>query len=302
MSAYHTPVLLNESISALDIKKSGVYVDATLGGGGHTREILSRLGENGRLMVFDKDGDALDNAPKDKRVIVVHNNFRFIHNFVRFYGFNQVDGILADLGVSSHQFDTSERGFSFRFDAPLDMRMNILSEKSARDIINNYREEDLARIFWLYGEVENSKKAASLICSAREKAPINNTGDLTKALEKILPPTSEHKYLAKIFQALRIEVNGEMSSLEYFLRGAQKSLKKGGKLSVITYHSLEDRMVKNFLRSGSIDGKEETDIYGRKQPPFKAINKKPAVPAQEEIAGNTRARSAKLRIAEKIDG
>lgn len=302
MSAYHTPVLLNESITALDIKQSGVYVDATLGGGGHTKEILSRLGKNGRLMVFDKDGDALQNAPKDERVIVVHNNFRFIHNFVKFYGFDGVDGILADLGVSSHQFDTSERGFSFRFDAPLDMRMNILSDKSARDIINNYREEDLARILWLYGEVENSKKAASLICSAREKAPILNTSDLTKALEKILPPTSEHKYLAKIYQALRIEVNGEMSSLEYFLRGAQKSLKPGGKISVITYHSLEDRMVKNFLRSGSIDGKEEKDMFGRKKAPLRAINKKPELPSDEEIAENTRARSAKLRIGEKVDG
>lgn len=302
MSAYHTPVLLNESITALDIKESGVYVDATLGGGGHTREILSHLGKNGRLMVFDKDEDALKNAPKDKRVIVVHNNFRFIHNFVKFYGFDGVDGILADLGVSSHQFDTSERGFSFRFDAPLDMRMNVLAEKSARDIINNYREEDLARILWLYGEVENSKKAAALICAAREKAPIQNTSDLTKALEKILPPTSEHKYLAKIYQALRIEVNGEMSSLEYFLRGAQKSLKPGGKISVITYHSLEDRMVKNFLRSGSVDGKEEKDFYGKKIAPLKATNKKPALPAQEEIANNTRARSAKLRIGEKVDG
>jgi 16S rRNA (cytosine1402-N4)-methyltransferase len=302
MSTYHTSVLLKESISALNIQESGIYIDATLGGGGHSKEILSHLGKNGRLMVFDKDSDALNNAPKDKRVIVVHNNFRFIHNFVKFYGFDGVDGILADLGVSSHQFDTSERGFSFRFDTPLDMRMNILSDKSARDIINNYREEDLARIFKLYGEVENSKKVANLICTARAKAPIMNTSDLAKAIEKVLPSTSEHKFLAKIYQALRIEVNGEMSSLEYFLRGAQKSLNPGGKLSIITYHSLEDRMVKNFLKSGSIDGNIESDIYGNKKAPLRAINKKPALPAEEEIASNTRARSAKLRIGEKVNG
>ena len=269
MSTYHTSVLLKESISALNIKESGVYVDATLGGGGHTKEILSHLGKNGKLLVFDKDSDALKNAPSDKRVIVVHNNFRFIHNFVQYYGFSGVDGIIADLGVSSHQFDTSERGFSFRFDSPLDMRMNILSEKSAREIINNYREEDLERIFKLYGEVENSKKVAKLICIAREKAPIMNTSDLSKALEKVLPPTSEHKFLAKIYQALRIEVNGEMSSLEYFLRGAQKSLNPGGKLSIITYHSLEDRMVKNVMRSVSVDGKVESDIYGNKRSPLR---------------------------------
>src|SRR5574344_3059719 len=302
MSEYHIPVLLNESIAALKIKESGTYIDATFGGGGHSREILKRLGRKGRLIAFDRDQDAMANAPEDKRFTLIHNNFRFISNFIKYLDINSVDGILADLGVSSHQFDTSERGFSFRFDTPLDMRMNILSDKSARDIINNYREEDLARIFKLYGEVENSKKVANLICSARAKAPIMNTSDLAKAIEKVLPPTSEHKFLAKIYQALRIEVNGEMSSLEYFLRGAQKSLNQGGKISIITYHSLEDRMVKNFLKSGSIDGNIESDIYGNKKAPLRAINKKPALPAEEEIASNTRARSAKLRIGEKVNG
>lgn len=300
MSTYHTPVLLKESVSALDIKESGIYVDATLGGGGHTKEILSHLGKNGRLIVFDKDGDALKNAPDDKRVILVHNNFRFIHNFVKYYGFNGVDGILADLGVSSHQFDTSERGFSFRFDSPLDMRMNILAEKSAKDIINNYREEDLARIFKIYGEVEGSGKVAHLICIAREKAPIETTADLAAALDKIMPSNAPHKFLAKLYQALRIEVNGEMSSLEYFLRGSLKSLKPGGKLSIITYHSLEDRMVKNFMRSGNIDGQENKDSFGRKLSPVKSLTKKPSLPCEAEIASNTRARSAKLRIGEKI--
>ncbi len=301
MSTYHTPVLLKESVTALNINEEGIYVDATLGGGGHTKEILSRLGNKGRVIVFDKDSDALQNAPKDKRVIVVHNNFRFIHNFVKYHGFEQVDGILADLGVSSHQFDTSERGFSFRFDdAPLDMRMNILSEKSAKDIINNYREEDLARIFKIYGEVENSRKVANLICRAREKGKIETTAELCKVLEAVTPIATSKKYLAKIFQAIRIEVNGEMSSLEYFLRGALKSLKEGGIMSVITYHSLEDRMVKNFFRSGSVYGEEKKDSFGRKLTPIRPINKKPDLPLGDEIITNSRARSAKLRVAEKI--
>ncbi|MBR2298085.1 MAG: 16S rRNA (cytosine(1402)-N(4))-methyltransferase RsmH [Bacteroidales bacterium] len=302
MSTYHTPVLLQESVAGLDIKESGVYVDATLGGGGHTREILSHLGPKGRLMVFDRDSDALANAPKDKRIIVVHNNFRYIHHFVRYYGFEGVDGILADLGVSSHQFDTSERGFSFRFDAPLDMRMNTQAKKDARTIINEYEEEEIARLLKLYGEVDNSRKVASLICSARSHSPITTTGELTEAIKKVLPPVAEHKFLAKIYQALRIEVNGEMESLQYFLKGAERSLKPGGRLSVITYHSLEDRMVKNFIKTGSIDGNEEKDLYGRRLTTIKSVNKKPILPSDMEIAQNTRARSAKLRIGEKIDG
>lgn len=302
MSTYHIPVLLHESVSGLDIKESGVYVDATLGGGGHTREILSHLGPKGRLMVFDRDSDALANAPKDERVIVVHNNFRYVHHFVQYYGFEGVDGILADLGVSSHQFDTSERGFSFRFDAPLDMRMNTKSKRDAKAILNEYDEEEIAKLLKLYGEVDNSRKVANLICSARAKSPITTTGELTEALKKVLPPVAEHKFLAKIYQALRIEVNGEMESLQYFLKGAERSLKPGGRLSVITYHSLEDRMVKNFIKTGSIDGNEEKDLYGRRLATIKSVNKKPILPPDIEIAQNTRARSAKLRIGEKIDG
>ena len=302
MSTYHIPVLLHESVSGLDIKESGVYVDATLGGGGHTREILSHLGPKGRLMVFDRDSDALANAPKDERVIVVHNKFRYVHHFVQYYGFEGVDGILADLGVSSHQFDTSERGFSFRFDAPLDMRMNTKSKRDAKAILNEYDEEEIAKLLKLYGEVDNSRKVANLICSARAKSPITTTGELTEALKKVLPPVAEHKFLAKIYQALRIEVNGEMESLQYFLKGAERSLKPGGRLSVITYHSLEDRMVKNFIKTGSVDGNEEKDLYGRRLATIKSVNKKPILPPDIEIAQNTRARSAKLRIGEKIDG
>lgn len=300
MSTYHTSVLLQRSVEALNINRDGVYVDATLGGAGHTREILSHLSSKGRLIVFDRDSDALANAPKDDRLILVHNNFRFVHNFVRYSGFDKVDGILADLGVSSHQFDTSERGFSFRFDAPLDMRMNKLSSKTARDIINNYDKEQLKNILKTYGEVEYSGKIAGLICSSREKKSIETTQDLRQAIEKILPRNAEHKFLAKIYQALRIEVNGEMRSLENFLVGALASLKQGGRLSLITYHSLEDRMVKNFIRYGSIYGEQQSDIYGRLPSPLKAVNKKPELPTESEIASNTRARSAKLRIAEKI--
>ena len=302
MSTYHIPVPLHESIFGLDIKESGIYIDATLGGGGHSREILSHLGEKGRLMVFDRDSDAIRNAPDDKRVIVVHNNFRYIHHFVRYYGFDGVDGILADLGVSSHQFDTSERGFSFRFDAPLDMRMNTQGRIDARRVVNEYDEDKLASLLKIYGEVDNSRKVASLICSARSRSPINTTGELTEAIRKVLPPVAEHKFLAKIYQALRIEVNGEMESLEHFLTGAEKSLKPGGRLSVITYHSLEDRMVKNFIKTGTIDGNPKKDLYGKSMNNLKMVNKKPITPPEEEITQNTRARSAKLRIGEKTDG
>ena len=300
MSTYHTPVLLKESVSALDIKESGIYVDATLGGGGHTREILSHLGKDGKLMVFDRDTDALENAPKDKRIILVHNNFRYVHNFVLYHGINKVDGILADLGVSSHQFDTGERGFSFRFEAPLDMRMNTQAEKSAKDIVNTYDENELARIMYIYGELDNSRKIAHLICETRAKQEIKTTKDLYDALTPLLPKMAEHKFLAKIYQALRIEVNGEMTSLEHFLKEATASLKPGGKLSIITYQSSEDRMVKNCIRSGYIDCHIEKDLYGKIVKPLKAINKKPIIPSENEIAENTRARSAKLRIAEKI--
>lgn len=297
MSEYHTPVLLEESIAALDIKPDGVYVDATFGGGGHSGEILRRLGPKGRLIAFDKDTEALANAPKDKRLILVHNNFRFVHNFVKYNGFDKVDGILADLGVSSHQFDTSERGFSFRFDAPLDMRMNALAELNAEDVINTYEPEDLERILRIYGEVENSRRASECICRTREHARIHTTGELDKALESVLPKFQEHKYLAKVYQALRIEVNGEMADLKGFMEGSIKALRSGGRISVITYHSLEDRIVKNYFKAGNIDGEVRRDLMGRGESPYELVNRKPILPTEEEISGNTRARSAKLRAA-----
>lgn len=301
MSEYHNPVLLNESVTALiSNNASGIYADATFGGGGHSREILSRLTQAGRLLAFDRDSDALENKPSDGRLVLIHNNFRFIHNFVLNEGYTEgIDGILADLGVSSHQFDTAERGFSFRFDAPLDMRMNREARLNAAELVNTYSQEDLARILWLYGEVDSSRKMASLIVKARETKKIETTAELNKALEPALPRFAEHKELARVYQALRIEVNQEMKSLEKFLSGAAKSLKPGGRLVVITYHSLEDRMVKNFIKTGNIEGKDQRDIYGRTHAPLSAVNRKPVLPSEEEIAANTRARSAKLRTAVK---
>ncbi|MCQ2148842.1 MAG: 16S rRNA (cytosine(1402)-N(4))-methyltransferase RsmH [Bacteroidales bacterium] len=299
MSEYHTPVLLEESVSALVGNADGIYADATFGGGGHSREILSRLASGGRLIAFDRDAEACTNAVNDKRFTLIRNNFRFINNFAMQLGVH-FDGILADLGVSSHQFDTAERGFSFRFDAPLDMRMNPDGEKTAADIVNSYGQDELERVLRLYGEVEKSHKVAELIAAARTVRPIRTTVELNAAIEAVIPPFAEHKYLARVYQALRIEVNEEMRSLEKFLEGAKDCLKSGGRLAVITYHSLEDRMVKNFIRCGNVEGKEESDIYGRVTPPLKAVNRKPVLPGESEIAANTRARSAKLRIAEKI--
>jgi len=300
MSSYHTPVLLFESVSALAIKAGGVYIDATLGGGGHTREILSRLDSKGRLLVFDQDESALKNAPEDKRLILIHNNFRFIKNYMRFQGLKHADGILADLGVSSHQFDTSQRGFSFRFDSALDMRMNRNSTLDAAYVINEYPQQKLEWLLINWGEVENGKRVASLICNAREKGRINTTGELNTAISSVIPRQGEHKYLARIYQALRIEVNSEMKALEGFLCSSLDVLGSGGRLVVITYHSIEDRLVKNFFRSGNIYGKIEKDFYGAEKVPFRLINRKPLTPEEDEISGNTRARSAKLRVAEKI--
>ena len=299
MSEYHNPVLLNESVDALVINRDGAYADATFGGGGHSRAILQRLSPAGRLIAFDRDADAAANAPADPRFKLIHNNFRFIHNYALIEAPDGLDGVLADLGVSSHQFDTAERGFSFRFDGPLDMRMNVQGAKTAADIVNSYTQEELERIFKIYGEVDNARKLAQLIVAARSQAQILSTGDLGNAVAGALPSFAEHKYLAKVYQALRIEVNDEMRSLEKFLDGAAKSLKKGGRMAVITYHSLEDRMVKNFFRSGNVEGNEESDVYGRRNAPLKAVNRKPMLPEESEIEGNTRARSAKLRIAEK---
>ena len=301
MSEYHTSVLLDESVSALVDSVNGVYADATFGGGGHTAEILSRLSSNGRVLAFDRDSDAIANKPDDSRLTLIRSDFRWIHNHVLHQGYKDgIDGVLADLGVSSHQFDTAERGFSFRYEAPLDMRMNQEASMTAADIVNNYEYEELEKILRLYGEVDNSRKIAQLICKARETAPVATTTDLGKAIESALPKFAEHKFLAKVYQALRIEVNQEMKSLEKFLSGAAKALKPGGKLVVITYHSLEDRMVKNFIKAGNIEGKVEKDFYGNATAPLKAVNRKPILPQEEEIAANTRARSAKLRIAEKV--
>lgn len=300
MSAYHIPVLLEESVSALALKRGGVYADVTFGGGGHSRLILEKMDKESRLIAMDRDSEALENAPKDKRLILVHNNYRFLSNYVRYHGFDKLDGILADLGVSSHQFDTEERGFSFRFDSPLDMRMNTLAKHTAADILNSYQEESIADILYKYGEVEKSRRIAQLICREREKSEIKTTGHLNSLLAPVLPKFSEHKYLAKIYQALRIEVNEEMRALELFLDSTKDILKSGGILAVITYHSIEDRMVKNLIKSGNTSGEVVKDIYGRFDSPFEPVSKRPILPTEEEIASNTRARSAKLRVAKKL--
>lgn len=300
MSEYHNPVLLKQSVDALVLNQDGCYADATFGGGGHSREIISRLSGKGRLMSFDRDEDALKNAIDDPRFTLVHNNFRFIHNYTLLNFPQGLDGILADLGVSSHQFDTAERGFSFRYSAPLDMRMNVQGKKTAADIVNSYTQEELEKVLRLYGEVDNSRRVAQLIVAARAGSPIRTTDDLDNAIAAALPTFAEHKYLAKVYQALRIEVNEEMRSLEKFLAGAAESLKPGGRLAVITYHSLEDRMVKNFIKTGNIGGEEVRDVFGRSSAPLKAVNRKPILPEENEIETNTRARSAKLRIAEKV--
>ena len=299
MSEYHIPVLLAESVSALITNPDGTYADATFGGGGHTAAILSRLHDGGRVIAFDRDVDAIRNAPQDPRLTLIHNNFRFIENYARHLSVS-FDGILADLGVSSHQFDTAERGFSFRFeDAALDMRMNQEAPLTAEEVVNSYEETELERILSLYGEVDGARNMARLIAQARRQQPLHTTGDLDRAIARMLPPGGEHKVLAKVYQALRIEVNQEMRSLEKFLDGAARCLKPGGRLVVITYHSLEDRMVKNFIRTGNVEGTQHKDVFGRMETPLEAVGRKPIVPEESEIAGNTRARSAKLRIAER---
>lgn len=293
--------MLRECIEALITDKSGVYADATFGGGGHSRGILEALGPQGRLIAFDRDADALANAPDDSRFTLIRNNFRFIHNFVLFEGYKDgIDGVMADLGVSSHQFDTAERGFSFRYDAPLDMRMNTEAAVTAADLVNSLEEAELEKILRVYGEVGQSRKMASLIVRERKTSAIETTTQLNEAIAPCLPKFAEHKELARVYQSLRIEVNQEMKSLEKMLSGAAASLKAGGRLVVITYHSLEDRMVKNFIKAGNIEGEIHRDIYGKADIPLSAVNRKPILPQEEEIAGNTRARSAKLRVAEKL--
>lgn len=298
---YHIPVLLKESVDGLAIKPSGTYVDVTFGGGGHSREILSRLGEDGRLYSFDQDADATENIPEgDERFTFVYSNFRYIRNWMRYYGVDGADGLIADLGVSSHHFDAEERGFSFRFDAPLDMRMNGKGGMTAADVVNTYNEEQLANLFYLYGEMKNSRRIASALTKARAEQAIRSIGDFLKTVKPLMPREREKKDLARVFQALRIEVNHEMDALHEMLHAALQVLRPGGRLSVITYHSLEDRMVKNFIRSGKPDGKVEQDFYGRRLTPWRAVNNKVIVPDEEELQKNPRSRSAKLRIAEKL--
>ena len=297
--AYHIPVMLKESVEALCIEPGGIYIDATFGGGGHAREIWSRL-KTGRLIAIDQDSDAAVNAIKGKRFSLIQNNFRFIRGLVRNEGVETVDGILADLGVSSYQFDTGERGFSFRFNAPLDMRMNNKSSLTAAKVLNTYSEEQLRYIFTVYGEIDNVGKVVKLLMAERGQKVINTTDELVEVLRPCLPKMMEHKYLAKIFQSLRIEINREMAALEQFLEQSLKLLKPNGRLVIITYHSLEDRLVKNFMRAGNKEGRVVKDFFGKETTPFRLITKKAIVPAEEEIKNNTRARSAKLRVAEKI--
>ncbi len=296
---YHIPVLLDESINGMNLKPGGTYVDVTFGGGGHSKEILRRMDKDSRLFSFDQDEDAERNIVNDSRFTFVRSNFRYLHNFLRYYDVEGVDAILADLGVSSHHFDDSERGFSFRFEGSLDMRMNKRAGKTAADIVNTYDEEQLANLFYLYGELKNSRKLASVLVKARMQNPIQTIGEFLEIVKPLFGREREKKELAKVFQALRIEVNQEMEALKEMLYAATEALNPGGRLVVITYHSLEDRIVKNLMRTGNIEGKAEQDFFGNVQTPFKLVNNKVIVPTDEEQTRNPRSRSAKLRIAEK---
>ena len=315
---YHVPVLLKESVNGLHIKPNGIYVDVTFGGGGHSREILSRLGADGHLFSFDQDADAENNIFEDSgdakdcsneqkgkrfvddsRFTFIRSNFKFLKNWMQYYGIEQIDGLLGDLGVSSHHFDDESRGFSFRFDAPLDMRMNKRAGKTAADIVNEYDEEQLANLFYIYGELKNSRRIASALTNARRQKPIATTSDFISAVEPLFKREREKKDMAKLFQALRIEVNHEMTALKEMLMAATDVMKPGGRLSIITYHSLEDRIVKNIMKTGNIEGKVEQDFFGHIDSPYKLINNKVIVPSAEEQSQNPRSRSAKLRIAER---
>ncbi len=298
---YHIPALLEASIEGLDISPDGIYVDATFGGGGHSRSILDSLGPEGRLFGFDRDSDALANAPDDRRFTFVHSDFRFISNFLRYHGVDKIDGILADLGVSFHHFDSADRGFSFRTDSPLDMRMNRAGDHTAAELIAQYDKEDLERLIRAYTDLKRPGAIASAIVRARDTKPIETTGQLVEAVRGVLNPRAEKKDLAQVFQALRIEVNGEMDALRGLLQQSLKVLRPGGRLAVITYHSIEDRMVKNFIRSGNVAGEIDKDIFGNVSTPWKAVTRSPIVPDKNEIEANPRSRSAKLRIAELIN-
>lgn len=299
-ATYHVPVLLGESVDGLNIKPGGIYVDVTFGGGGHSREILSRLTDGAHLYSFDQDADAERNIPDaGDNFTFVRSNFRYLKNWMRYYGVEHIDGLLADLGVSSHHFDDAERGFSFRFDAPLDMRMNKRAGRTAAEIVNTYDEERLADIFYIYGEMKNSRRIASALVKARQTAEIKTTKDFLAAVEPFFKREREKKDMARLFQALRIEVNHEMDALREMLLAASELLAPGGRLSVITYHSLEDRMVKNVMKSGNVEGKVQQDFFGRIETPFRLVNNKVILPSDQEQADNPRSRSAKLRIAEK---
>ena len=297
---YHVPVLLSESVEGLNIKGDGIYVDVTFGGGGHSREILRRLDKKGHLYSFDQDADAEANVVDDERFTFVRSNFRYLKNWMRYYEVEYVDGLLADLGVSSHHFDDADRGFSFRFDAPLDMRMNKRAGQTAADIVNNYDEQRLADVFYLYGELKQSRRIAAAIVNWRKEKRISTTTDLMEATDKLFLREREKKEQTKMFQALRIEVNHEMEALRDMLLGATEILGKGGRLSIITYHSLEDRIVKNVMRAGNVEGRIKQDFFGRAECPFQLVNNKVITPSNEELERNPRSRSAKLRIAEKI--
>ena len=298
---YHTPALLMPCMDGLDIKPDGVYVDVTFGGGGHSREILSRLGKKGHLYSFDQDMDAMANVPADDRFTFVRSNFRYLQNFMEYYGVEKVDGILADLGVSFHHFDDESRGFSFRFNSALDMRMNQKARMTAADIVNTYPEDKLADVLYLYGEIKTSRRMAATIVKAREQKKIETTDELTAVLEPLLGKDKQKKDLTKVFQAIRIEVNHEMDALKEMLMQTKEVLRPGGRLVVLTYHSLEDRLVKNFTKAGNFEGEVEQDFYGNRLSPFKLVNNKVIVPDEAEIERNPRSRSAKLRIAELLD-
>ncbi|MDD6473144.1 MAG: 16S rRNA (cytosine(1402)-N(4))-methyltransferase RsmH [Bacteroidales bacterium] len=297
---YHIPVLLKPAVDGLNVRPDASYVDVTFGGGGHSREILARMGERGRLFGFDQDLDAMQNVPNDDRFVFVRSNFRYLENFLRYHGQEKVDGILADLGVSSHHFDDRERGFSFRFDGLLDMRMNQKADCTASDIVNTYDEEQLADVLYLYGELKNARRLSKLIVNARQGRKITTVSQFLDCLQPIFNLERDKKDLARVFQALRIEVNHEMDALKEMLEASSRVLRTGGRLSIITYHSLEDRMVKNFMKTGNIEGRVNQDFYGRIIAPFKPLNGKVLVPSEEEISENPRSRSAKLRVAERI--
>ncbi|NBG65221.1 16S rRNA (cytosine(1402)-N(4))-methyltransferase RsmH [Acidiluteibacter ferrifornacis] len=301
MGEYHKPVMLHESIDGLDIKPDGVYIDVTFGGGGHSKAILERLGEGGRLFAFDRDPDAANNKIEDDRFELIAQDFKFLKNYLRFYRVSELDGILADLGVSSHQFNEGSRGFSIRFDGPLDMRMDQKSPLTAATIVNEYEESVIADILFQYGELRNSRKIAQVIVAARSEKPIKTIEQLKSVLQPLTPWGKENRFLAQVFQALRIEVNGELDSLKALLEQSLEMLKPGGRLSVITYHSLEDRLVKNFMQKGKFEGEVEKDFFGNKLTPFELVNRKPIMPSMEELGENNRSRSAKLRVAKKIE-